>query len=198
MIKYTVLRLPYSRHKLTYENEAVLFAYSYITTNSQTRANKLAILLGPWCRCHQPADGWLQAGNSSLPVLWQLLAQGRARAAQENPVADSDDASTRHIWRGKVGLSTGPPGTRKVARHIRRTRKTGFWLQFSMVGPRYNFSESQFPYRKRLRIKSTSSLRGQTSRSNTIIRAKCLGLTADAQLEALLLLPFGTATVHNV
>lgn len=47
MMKCTATRIPYSRRKLTYENEAVFFAYSYITTNSQTRANKLAILLGP-------------------------------------------------------------------------------------------------------------------------------------------------------
>lgn len=59
MIKRNVSRLPYSRHKLTYGNEAVFFAYSYITMNSQTRANKLAILLGPWCWCHQAADEWL-------------------------------------------------------------------------------------------------------------------------------------------
>ena len=38
---------------------SVFFAYSYITMNSQTRANKLAILLGPWCWCHQAADEWL-------------------------------------------------------------------------------------------------------------------------------------------
>ena len=83
MIKCAVSRLPYSRHKLTYENEAVFFAYSYITTNSQTRANKLAILLGPQWWCHQPADGWLQTGNSPGSLLPQLLAQGRAAAVQE-------------------------------------------------------------------------------------------------------------------
>lgn len=83
MIKCTVSRLPHSRHKLTYENEAVFFAYSYITTNSQTRANKLAILLGPRCRSHQPADGWLQTGNSPGSLLPQLLVQGRAAVIQE-------------------------------------------------------------------------------------------------------------------
>lgn len=83
MMKCTALRLPYSRHKLTYENEAVSIAYSYITTNSQTRADKPGILLGPWCRCHQPADGWLQAGDSPFSFLLQLLAQGRAPAVEE-------------------------------------------------------------------------------------------------------------------
>lgn len=83
MIKCTVSRLPYSRHKLTYENEAVFFAYSYITTNSQTRANKLALLLGPWCWWQQPADEWLQTGNSPGSLLPQLLAPSNAPAIQE-------------------------------------------------------------------------------------------------------------------
>ena len=81
MMKCTVPWIPYSRHKLTYENEAVFFAYSYITTNSQTRVNKPAILLGPWCPVtSQQTDGTTL--GTPLLLLPELLAQGRAPADQ--------------------------------------------------------------------------------------------------------------------
>ena len=109
MIKCTVSRLPYSRHKVTYENEAVFFAYSYITMNSRTRANKLAILVGPWCWCRQPADEWLQTGNSPGSLLPQLVAPGKAPAIQEVRAQGSRARwcfQVAHwMWQGQVGHS---------------------------------------------------------------------------------------------
>lgn len=66
VIKCAAPRTPYSGHKLTYGNEAVCFAYSYITTNSQTRVNKL--FCSAWCRVtsRRMAPGWGRPSSSFL------------------------------------------------------------------------------------------------------------------------------------
>ena len=133
VIKCTVSRLPYSRHKLTYENEAVFFAYSYITTNSQTRANKLAILLGPWCRCHEPADGWPRLGAPPAHSCCSLRLQaGLLPFTKGGPQGEQSDAS---MWNLKLGTFQGgylhPPGIGSQHGKVKRQRvfkpgKTGF------------------------------------------------------------------------
>lgn len=95
MIKCTVPRLPYSRHKLTYENEAVFFAYSYITTNSQTRANTLCYSAGALVSVspasRRMAPGW------ELPSLPPSAASG-SRQGSVQELRPQEQGMVRVPW----------------------------------------------------------------------------------------------------
>lgn len=124
MIKCTVPHIPYSRHKLTYENEAVFFAYSYITPNSQTRGTSLLFCWGPGVLCRQPADGWLQAGNSPPPFFLSFGSRrGFCGSGDEAPGAGLGDASLWRMRHSPTGCDKGSSVNEKDTGLLMQTKR---------------------------------------------------------------------------